>query len=258
MLNEYKLRINLAVGIGFFMSLVGSVMANGRIGQDFLLAGKIVSVLSIPIYIYGLSMYAKAKKRYWAWGLLGFFNLFGLIMLYFLRDNSIQPYNKLAMNDVATIKFRGRFVNEKGSEFIYQFDIDDENVLRKQVADKNWKIVTLDKLIRTEDPYLTKELKRLSGIYTVAGITLICSIGLILLVPILLVPIHTKLIIALTGVPFFAIFGFLAYLLKTERCPYCSSVFFNLEGTNILKTECSSCGISLKGELKEPVDGEKR
>ena len=90
MLSEYKKRINLGVGIGFILHTAGKIMFSGYAGHghSVILAGYIIFALAIPIFIYGLSMYAKAKGRHWAWGFLGFLSLFGLIILYFLKDNN--------------------------------------------------------------------------------------------------------------------------------------------------------------------------
>ena len=85
MLQQYKKKINLGIGIGLILSLGGKVISSNP-NETIALLGSILGLMGIPIFIYGLSMYAKAKGRSWVWGILGFLNLIGLIILYFLKD----------------------------------------------------------------------------------------------------------------------------------------------------------------------------
>jgi hypothetical protein len=78
--------ISLALGIpGIILQVVGQFMRgnpeNGTVGALVLVVGTV-------LLIGGLAMYAKAKGRSLAWGLMGFLSLIGLIVLALLKDHA--------------------------------------------------------------------------------------------------------------------------------------------------------------------------
>jgi len=67
----------LAFGIvGASLQIVGNATGGA--------VGAIMSVVGLAGLIYGYSLYARMKGRNPAWGIMGFFNLPGLLVLYFL------------------------------------------------------------------------------------------------------------------------------------------------------------------------------
>lgn len=50
--------------------------------------GLLVTLVGTGLLIAGLAMYAKAKGRSPAWGLLGFLSIIGLIVLALLKDHA--------------------------------------------------------------------------------------------------------------------------------------------------------------------------
>ena len=78
--------ISLLLGVpGLILQIAGNVMRtnpeNETIGAIALLSGTV-------LLIGGLAMYAKAKGRSPAWGLMGFLSIIGLIVLAMLQDRA--------------------------------------------------------------------------------------------------------------------------------------------------------------------------
>ena len=80
MLAEYKTKTNIGVGLGIALQLLGRM----AIGDNPL--GLVVTLIGGAVLIWGCCMYAKAKGHHPAWGLLGLFSIFGLIILVVMSD----------------------------------------------------------------------------------------------------------------------------------------------------------------------------
>ena len=77
---------NISLGLGapgLILQVVGNVMASKPENQG---TGRVLVALGTLLLIGGLGMYAKAKGRSLAWGLMGFLSIIGLIVLAMLRD----------------------------------------------------------------------------------------------------------------------------------------------------------------------------
>ena len=82
MLPKYKSRTNIGIGLGFVLQLLPRLM-----GFPPVLAG-LCAIAGTILFIWGCCSYAIAKGHSWAWGLLGFLSLLGLIILLFLPDRN--------------------------------------------------------------------------------------------------------------------------------------------------------------------------
>jgi hypothetical protein len=81
--------ISLALGApGIILQIAGYVMAQNPQQQQ---VGFLVQLGGTVLLIAGLAMYAKAKGRSPAWGLMGFLSLIGLIVLACLKDETVNP-----------------------------------------------------------------------------------------------------------------------------------------------------------------------
>ena len=87
MLEGYRKRVNLGVGLGIILQLAGISFTFEAGYSDFInLIGAFVFLVGMALFIWGLCMYAKGKGRHWLWGFLGLFNVVGLIVLFFLKS----------------------------------------------------------------------------------------------------------------------------------------------------------------------------
>ena len=78
--------ISLALGIpGLILQIAGNVL---RSNPDNETVGVLALVGGTVLLIGGLAMYAKAKGRSPAWGLMGFLSFIGLIVLAMLADRA--------------------------------------------------------------------------------------------------------------------------------------------------------------------------
>jgi hypothetical protein len=77
MIAEYKTKTNVFVGLGLLIEIIGAVMGS-----------QLVRYGGAAVLIVGCVYYARAKGRHAAWGLLGMFNLVGLIILACFSDKS--------------------------------------------------------------------------------------------------------------------------------------------------------------------------
>lgn len=74
---------------GVVLSIVGSWVKNTIGSGSFFSPMGDLAVLAGPfVFIYGCILFAKAKGYEWYVGLLGIFNVVGLIILYLLKDKS--------------------------------------------------------------------------------------------------------------------------------------------------------------------------
>jgi hypothetical protein len=91
MIQEYKSKANLAIGLGivlFIVSAATAVNANRSGSTGLALAANVVEIVSGVLFIWGCCMYAKGKGYSAAFGLLGFLSLIGLIILVVLPDKA--------------------------------------------------------------------------------------------------------------------------------------------------------------------------
>ncbi|MBI2161887.1 MAG: hypothetical protein HYU25_16180 [Candidatus Rokubacteria bacterium] len=88
MLRQYKRKINIAVGAGVLVQIVGIVLTGSRsVDPD---AQPLFNLIGASLILYGCVMYARAKG-YSGWlGLLGLGWLLGLIVLAMLPDRHKQ------------------------------------------------------------------------------------------------------------------------------------------------------------------------
>lgn len=85
MLQEYKTKTNIGIGVGFLCSIVGRVLAHG--GSEFgIIIGLVFIIAGIILFIWGCISYARGKGQSPFFGLLGLLYILGLIILVFLPD----------------------------------------------------------------------------------------------------------------------------------------------------------------------------
>ena len=82
MLEEYKTKTNIGVGLGIVCQLIGRSLSDTSPGL-----GSIVMLAGTALFIYGCFSYATAKGHPSWYGLLGFLSIIGLIVLVILPDN---------------------------------------------------------------------------------------------------------------------------------------------------------------------------
>jgi hypothetical protein len=86
MLEGYRKRVNIGVGVGILLQLAGiSFTFEAGYSELINMLGALMFLAGLSLFIWGLCMYAKGKGRHWAWGFLGLFNVLGLIVLFFLK-----------------------------------------------------------------------------------------------------------------------------------------------------------------------------
>jgi glycerol uptake facilitator-like aquaporin len=79
--------ISLALGVpGLILQIAGNVMM--RSGPDKEGVGLLVGIIGTALLMGGLMMYARAKGRSPAWGLMGLLSIIGLIVLAMLEDRA--------------------------------------------------------------------------------------------------------------------------------------------------------------------------
>lgn len=86
MLQEYKAKTNIGVGIGILLQLLGVVMQ--KASPSVVLLGSVVILAGAVLLIWGLWNYSKGKGYHGAWGLLGLLGIFGLIALALFPDKN--------------------------------------------------------------------------------------------------------------------------------------------------------------------------
>ena len=86
MLTEYNKQRNIGIGCGLILQIAG-LWVKSPTGMDEALSA-IFIISGYSLFAWGCWLYAKSKGYNGAWGLLGLFNIVGLIGLYFLKDKS--------------------------------------------------------------------------------------------------------------------------------------------------------------------------
>lgn len=85
MLQEYKTKTNIGVGIGLILTGMGRVLLGGG-DQPGYIAGLIFEISGIIVFIWGCMSYARGKGYHPLFGLFGLLYILGLLVLVLLRD----------------------------------------------------------------------------------------------------------------------------------------------------------------------------
>ena len=86
MLPEFKTKTNIGVGAGLLLQMAGNLMSNP--GEPLTLVAGLLFLLGTALFIWGCSMYAKAKGHSPVLGLLGLLWILGLVILFLLKDKN--------------------------------------------------------------------------------------------------------------------------------------------------------------------------
>ena len=84
MIGEYKTKTNIGIGLGILTLLTSSLLM--KEGGPLAQVGSVLVFAAPVLHIYGYSHYAIGKGHSGWWGLLGVFNILGLIGLVCLPD----------------------------------------------------------------------------------------------------------------------------------------------------------------------------
>lgn len=87
---QYKKEANKWLLLGFIVWFAGNILRGGLFGESemYSLLGSVVFIIGFLMFLYGCINYTKAKGYGWIVGLLGLFNLLGLIVLVLLPDKN--------------------------------------------------------------------------------------------------------------------------------------------------------------------------
>ena len=80
MIPEHLRKSNIGVGLGILFQILALLI------RELWLLSLLLVLAGTVFFIWGCMQYSLAKGHSWAWGLLGFLSLIGLIILYFLPD----------------------------------------------------------------------------------------------------------------------------------------------------------------------------
>lgn len=83
MLQQYKTKTNLFVGLGLALNVLAGWVLPGRVGPGIIL---VLAVAGSVLFITGCCFYAKGKEYHAAWGLLGLLSIIGLLVFICMRD----------------------------------------------------------------------------------------------------------------------------------------------------------------------------
>lgn len=86
MLQEYKTKTNIGIGLGLLLSLGGRMLLAGGEQQLNLLAGLVLTIAGAIAFIWGCMSYARGKGYSPLFGLLGLLYILGLIILALMPD----------------------------------------------------------------------------------------------------------------------------------------------------------------------------
>jgi 4-hydroxybenzoate polyprenyltransferase len=98
MLTEYKKRARIGMDWRIVVQLCSYVMAP-FVPNVF--AAVLVVLLGSGLFVWGCSCHAKGKGQHWAWGLLGFLSVFGLLVVLGLPDKHRDPTEASATTRLA-------------------------------------------------------------------------------------------------------------------------------------------------------------
>jgi hypothetical protein len=85
MLQEYKTKTNIGVGLGLALQIVGNVMVDGS-EQAGLILGLVAMLAGVAIFIWGCMSYSRGKGQSLYLGFLGLLSIVGLVVLVLLPD----------------------------------------------------------------------------------------------------------------------------------------------------------------------------
>ena len=88
MIVELKKQANKWLIIGFVIALLGSTLKGSHYTYSQFLhySGIFIYLVGLGLFIYGCTIYSRAKGHGWGWGLFGVLNIIGLVILFFLPD----------------------------------------------------------------------------------------------------------------------------------------------------------------------------
>jgi hypothetical protein len=85
MIEEYKTKTNVGVGLGLILSMMARVLFGGE-DQVSIIAGLVLAIAGTMVFIWGCMSYARGKGYHPLMGLFGLLYLPGLLVLVLLRD----------------------------------------------------------------------------------------------------------------------------------------------------------------------------
>ena len=85
LLQEYKRKTNIGVGLGFLALTFGNyAIRTGALGGPMM--GLILCLVGIPLFLWGCGQYARGKGHSPWWGALGLLYVLGLLVLVVMPD----------------------------------------------------------------------------------------------------------------------------------------------------------------------------
>lgn len=87
MLREKQRAVNIGIGLGIALQLLGRFVLSGRPESEAQILSAAVTLAGAALFLYGCVNYALAKGRSGWLGLLGLLSVIGLIILVCLRDD---------------------------------------------------------------------------------------------------------------------------------------------------------------------------
>ena len=85
MLAEYKTKTNIGVGIGILIQIVARTLINDA-QEISVMIGFALLIVGAGFFLYGCISYSRGKGHHGGWGILGLLSIFGLLILFFLKD----------------------------------------------------------------------------------------------------------------------------------------------------------------------------
>ena len=86
MIQEYKNKTNIGVGLGLVINIIGSILSRQIENPAISILGSLLLIVGSVIFIWGCWNYAKGKGYHGAWGLLGLLSCIGLVILVLFPD----------------------------------------------------------------------------------------------------------------------------------------------------------------------------
>ncbi len=102
---QRRSKSNWGVGIGISFCILGLALETQ--GADLAPAVMVCALTGVSFFIWGCSNYAMSKGRHWLWGILGFLNLPGLLLLMLIprkKQALAKPDQKSPMERIAELQ----------------------------------------------------------------------------------------------------------------------------------------------------------